>query len=260
MIQRDDPHLTLDEALSGPIPSGIRGMVLGSNGSSRSVKIRELSDGGFDEIHDLSVRRELPCGEEPIVHPLFWMRRHGPPVPANSPGQWGKTGQGGGASGGKGKPKRGSGHPGPSPVYSMPDNFNKGFGFGQPQLDGVEIIGGTPDRVAQQAKLARLRLQVVLQRAAAKRSKKEADTLLKGAFLRSREGDHILGAELKTQGMKAQKREERAIYQAERLVAKIGAIVSGGKRRKTSAKTARTKSDRKNAKKGKKSKNNKGEE
>lgn len=247
MIQRDDPHLTLDEALSGQIPRGIRGMVLGSNGSSRPVKVQELPDGGFDEVHDISVVRELPCGGEPVVHKLFWVRRHGSPamfmdrLRRLKPGELLEPreqtgGGGGGASGSKAKLKKGSGHPSPHPGYKMPENFNKGFGFGQQKLDGVDIIGGGCDPIERRNnKLALLRRQVVLQRQATARHKKEAEKA------RYNEED----------ALRAKQREAAATYQADRLEAKIYIIVSG-KRRKTSAKTAKTNSDRKNAKKEKK--------
>lgn len=180
-----------------------------------------------------------------------WIRVISPPAEIHSVGQWGKTGQGGGASGGKGKPKKGSGHPAPHPGYKMPENFLKGFGFGQPQLDGVQIIGGG-HLVGKNKRLESLRRQVLLQIGAAARHKKEVTRLLQEALVAGRENAQAAARlKLKEEAIKIEQKEKDAAYQADRLEMKIHLILSG-KRRKTSAKTAKTKSDRKNAKKNKK--------
>lgn len=103
----------------------------------RRVKIEKLSDNALKATREDG---RVVYHDPPDPALLERLRRLKPGEvlePRESAG-----GGGGGASGSKAKPKKGSGHPDPHPGYKMPENFNRGFGFGQQKLDGVEIVGG----------------------------------------------------------------------------------------------------------------------
>lgn len=161
-----------------------------------------------------------------------WMRVLGPPHDPRSSGQWGRTGQGGGgAGGGSGKAKRGGGGnapPTPENRRYQPPQMLKAFGFDQKKFDGLDIVGGTADTTAQQIKLARLRKQVALQRAAAEKHEKEAKKCWTEAraLKEDKPGE---AAPLFERAHYEEQKAKAAVYQADRIEAKISQRIGARK-------------------------------